>query len=226
MREQLSVRINLLEEEEHILPGSRVPMHIEISSNASDAAVSFDEIRIRVKEVQAWYALTASQCGNNNKITEINKLAKRNVLHFTTKKEQQGRQVITLDKLSLDISHTAARTQEKGLVLVHHILQVKLVSRKKSVQNMEFEFPLVIGGNQYCCTDKSRRRIPSDHPVNFAKDQRSSGGGVAAAIANSMGYMSTILDSWLEAPIVKKSVIRPKMKKQARTFERNSLMTQ
>ena len=125
-------------------------------------------------------------------MAETSNLTKKNLFHWKEQLDDTYHyRVIELHKVSLDIPTTASIDQPKGLLRVHHFLQVKLVSYRRQVENLCFRFPLVIGGAQY-------EVVPADHPANDAKLGKTT---FAEALAGTMVYLTSRVDHLLEGPV-------------------------
>lgn len=203
-----------LEDDERILPGSRIRVDVQITNTS--LSQSFDEIQIRVKEVHSWSGVTSSKYSSNEQLTETTNLTKKNTVHWTERPDGMERRVIDLKKMSLDIPNTASHDQRKGLVRVYHFLQVKLISTSRCVQNLCFRFPIVLGGEQY-------QVVPKDHPVNLTDFGKMT---LVDAVAGTVGYVADALDLlWSETPLGKKvEQKRPSLRKQARPSRQLSLL--
>lgn len=197
-----------LSEEDSILPGSRVRIDIDITNTNHN--IKFDEIRVRVKEVQSWSSITASKVGYNEQVTETSNLTKKNLFQWKERLDDTHHyKVIELHKVSLDIPTTASIDQPKGLLRVHHFLQVKLVSYRRQVENLCFRFPLVIGSAQY-------EVVPADHPANDVQLGKTT---FAEALAGTIGYLASTVDHLLEGPLRRVHPKgRPTLMRQVQSF--------
>lgn len=178
-------------ENDNIQPGSRIPLNVEIAN--SSASGSFDEIRIRLNEVHSWNSIVSPKYSNSSVMTEVTKLSKKDIRTWTEHVDYRERRVIHLDNMSLDIPDTAKCDSDAGLVRIHHVLEVKLISRRYSVDNMRFRFPLVIGGKQY------DHVLPRRHAVNYLTKKKTEQ-VLADAIAAVVSGITKSAEYWLEDP--------------------------
>lgn len=170
----VEVHVDLMPSESntHIQPGSRIPLNINILN--SNPIGKFDEIRIRLIEVLSWSSITgqisnAKQYkGFKDIATEITKLTTKKLSSWPEEIDGRQRRVIRLHNMSLDIPQSAKCDQNVGLIRIHHVLEVKLISSGYHVSNMKFRFPLVIGGKQY----DGRRALPRHHAINYLNEKR------------------------------------------------------
>jgi hypothetical protein len=159
---EVEVHVDLLQSDQ-IKPGSRIPLNVEIANSSEKG--EFDEIRIRLNEVHSWTSIIGPKRGTDSSImTEVTKLTKKNIRSWTEQIDYRHRRVILLDNMSLDVPTIAICDRNSGLVRIHHVLEVKLISHGYSVDNMRFRFPLVIGGKQY---DEAS---PKRHAVSYLND--------------------------------------------------------
>mmetsp|Transcript_8803 Transcript_8803/g.14624 ORF Transcript_8803/g.14624 Transcript_8803/m.14624 type:complete len:210 (+) Transcript_8803:165-794(+) len=135
-----TVQVTLqLPEGETFQPGATLPIDAEIRRSCRYNC-AFDEIRVRLHEVLSY----ASSPGVV--VTESTKLLKRNIRTNQKRKTKSG--VIDLKEIPLAIPLKARCDGKMGFVRISHVLEIKLMSRGMTVENMTFKFPFVIGRSQ------------------------------------------------------------------------------
>ena len=180
------------DEKDQFLSGSTMSLDISITIETR-TKVNFDEIRVGLKEIQSWTSLVESKNGNSPLLTETTKLAKETVKDWTERQDEtnNNRRVIHLKNIELEVPESTSSDREVGLVRVHHFLDIKLISHGRRVGNLNYKFPIVIGGgDQYT--------IPPDrHPMHIKQTPDKI---LAAAIAGAIKKVTRTTDYCLEAP--------------------------
>lgn len=180
------------DEKDQFLSGSTMSLDISITIETR-TKVNFDEIRVGLKEIQSWTSLVESKNGNSPLLTETTKLAKETVKDWTERQDEtnNNRRVIHLKNIELKVPESTSSDREVGLVRVHHFLDIKLISHGRRVGNLNYKFPIVIGGgDQYT--------IPPDrHPMHIKQTPDKI---LAAAIAGAIKKVTRTTDYCLEAP--------------------------
>ena len=180
------------DEKDQFLSGSTMSLDISITIETR-TKVNFDEIRVGLKEIQSWTSLVEFKNGNSPLLTETTKLAKETVKDWTERQDEtnNNRRVIHLKNIELEVPESTSSDREVGLVRVHHFLDIKLISHGRRVGNLNFKFPIVIGGgDQYT--------IPPDHhPMHIKQTPDKI---LAAAIAGAIKKVIRTTDYCLEAP--------------------------
>eukprot|EP00545_Synedropsis_sp_CCMP1620_P003357 CAMPEP_0119013466 /NCGR_PEP_ID=MMETSP1176-20130426/8464_1 /TAXON_ID=265551 /ORGANISM="Synedropsis recta cf, Strain CCMP1620" /LENGTH=263 /DNA_ID=CAMNT_0006966557 /DNA_START=55 /DNA_END=846 /DNA_ORIENTATION=+ len=184
----VEVDVDLLEND-NVQPDSRIPFNVQIANTSQTR--DFHEIRIRLNEVHSWSSLVGSSTqGDRGIMTEITKLTKKNLHSWIENIDHNGRRVICLNNMSLDIPKTTSCDRNSGLIRVHHVLEVKLISHGYSVDNMRFRFPFVIGGKQY------DQALPQRHAVTYLH-VRHAEEVLADTIAAVVSGITKSAQSWL-----------------------------
>jgi len=180
------------DEKDQFLSGSTMSLDISITIETR-TEVKFDEIRVGLKEIQSWTSLVESKNGNSPLLTETTKLAKETVEDWTELPDEtnNNRRSIHLKNIELEVPDSTSSDREVGLVRVHHFLDIKLISHGRRVGNLNFKFPIVIGGgDQYT--------IPPDHhPMHIKQTPDKI---LAATIAGAIKKVIRTTDYCLEAP--------------------------
>ena len=180
------------DEKDQFLSGSTMSLDISITIETR-TEVKFDEIRVGLKEIQSWTSLVESKNGNSPLLTETTKLAKETVEDWTELPDEtnNNRRSIHLKNIELEVPDSTSSDREVGLVRVHHFLDIKLISHGRRVGNLNYKFPIVIGGgDQYT--------IPPDrHPMHIKQTPDKI---LAAAIAGAIKKVTRTTDYCLEAP--------------------------
>ena len=188
----ICVQLNA-DEKNQFLSGSTMSLDISITIDTR-TEVKFDEIRVGLKEIQSWTSLVEFKNGNSPLLTETTKLAKETVEDWTEHPDEtnnNNRRGIHLKNIELEVPESTSSDREVGLVRVHHFLGIKLISHGRRVGNLNYKFPIVIGGgDQYT--------IPPDrHPMHIKQTPDKI---LAAAIAGAIKKVTRTTDYCLEAP--------------------------
>mmetsp|Transcript_27122 Transcript_27122/g.30949 ORF Transcript_27122/g.30949 Transcript_27122/m.30949 type:complete len:371 (+) Transcript_27122:304-1416(+) len=149
------VSLRLLENDTVLLPGDSLPVDIDIAHSCYNK-YPLEEIRIRVHEVQTTtktpsrnYLMLRKRIRSSATSTKSRdiKLIKYDFLTHTSPESWRKSAAIDIHGLNLVIPPTALCDCYDGPILVHHYLEIKLLSSGLE-ETIRFRFPLSIGGDQ------------------------------------------------------------------------------
>jgi len=148
------VSLNLPENQKILLPGDSLPVDIEIAHSCYEK-FALNEIRIRVHEIQT-VARSKRKAFSSTKPRDI-KLTKYDILTNGVPATWRKNAVIDIQGLDVIIPETALCDCSNGSTLVHHFLEIKLISSGRE-ETLRFKFPLAIGSDQYTSVSNEHHR--------------------------------------------------------------------
>lgn len=148
------VSLNLPENQKILLPGDSLPVDIEIAHSCYEK-YALNEIRIRVHEIQT-NAKNKRKTFSSTKSRDI-KLTKYDILTNGVPATWRKNAVIDIQGLDVVIPETAQCDCFDGSTLVHHFIEIKLISSGRE-ETLRFKFPLAVGSDQYTSVSNEHHR--------------------------------------------------------------------